>query len=117
MENIIIVPSVFDSEKVLIWEQKIWSAVEISDSKIKEIKYLAIYRTQDEKYEKNLQSTLFGLYEVIWYEKITTPNHDNFGKYILFIKETNEKFSKKSPRIYQARDYMNYQDFMLLPNV
>lgn len=124
MKNVIIVPSYKSSEQVLLEEQNIWSAVFVAEEKVKELEYLVVYRVKDNNYDSKYQWTLFGTYKIVWYVKISDKlskedlikNHKNYGKYIFFVKKLNE-IHKKSPRPYQDRDYINYDDFMKLPNL
>lgn len=124
MENVIIVPSYKSSEQVLLEEQNIWSAVFVAEEKVKELKYLVVYRVKDNNYDFKYQWTLFGTYKIVWYVKISDElskedsikDHKNYGKYIFFVEKFNE-IHKKSPRVYQDRDYMNYEDFKALSDI
>lgn len=55
MENIIIVPSHKLSEQVLLEKQNIWSAVFVAEEKVKELKYLVLYRVKDNNYDSKYQ--------------------------------------------------------------
>lgn len=110
--EILVVSSSKESFENLVEKQNIWSATEVDCKKVKELKYLWIYKINDPKFDPSEIQTL-ELYEIIDFFVIWNRKHKNFWKTIFLISKQENPVIKKF-KMNTKSEYMTLKEFELL---